>query len=339
MEVPHYAAVVDVETTGLSPYQDEIIELSIELFSFDPNTAQVLSVVDSYCGQREPATAINPAAAAVHGLSMESLRGKRLDEQAVRSLLKQAEFLIAHNAPFDRGFVLQVFPDIVDKPWLCSMHDVDWRAEGCETRRLGTLLERFEIDCTQLHRASLDTAAVIALLLQRGQDQRPFFAQLLDKLAEKQLGAKERNSALIERTRSVRPDIPERRSSEAERCARAFTPTEMEEKAGDFLTQPPPRILFRGKTFVLTGGFAYGRKSQCDAAIRELGGCCAETLTLSADYLVVGSLGDRSWSHGSYGTKIEKARQYACAGYPIAIISEDHWAHEMQRTAESAASR
>jgi hypothetical protein len=33
--------------------------------------------------------------------------------------------------------------------------------------------------------------------------------------------------------------------------------------------------------------------------------------------------------HSAFGRKIEKAVKYRSAGYPIAIIGEDHWAAQL----------
>src|SRR5665213_525850 len=55
------AAVIDVETTGLSS-EDEVIELAISLIEFHSETYLVTRVIDSYTGRREPSVPINPFA-------------------------------------------------------------------------------------------------------------------------------------------------------------------------------------------------------------------------------------------------------------------------------------
>src|SRR4051812_230529 len=43
------AVFIDVETTGLSPRFDEVIEFAADLFAFNRQTGEVLGVIDSYC--------------------------------------------------------------------------------------------------------------------------------------------------------------------------------------------------------------------------------------------------------------------------------------------------
>jgi NAD-dependent DNA ligase len=96
--------------------------------------------------------------------------------------------------------------------------------------------------------------------------------------------------------------------------------------------QPVTFALVSGEGFsVLSGTFVFGKKRACEEALRVLGGVVADTVTLSTDYLIVGTLGDRAWAYGFFGTKIEKARQQLEGGHPIAIISEEHWLNEMER--------
>jgi DNA ligase (NAD+) len=91
--------------------------------------------------------------------------------------------------------------------------------------------------------------------------------------------------------------------------------------------QPPPKVSFKGKSFLFTGQFAFGSRKDCQKAVVLRGGIASDQKQVShlIDYLVVGSEGSKAWSKGSYGNKIEAAilarRQH---GAP-AIISEEHW--------------
>lgn len=173
------AAVVDVETTGLSPWRDEIVELAALLFAFERATGQICGVVDEYTGLREPSVPISPEAARVNGITPEMVRGQRLDQARVETIFRRAEFLVAHNASFDRGFVTRLFPLTKQKLWLCSMRHVDWRAMGFASAALQSLLRHHGIQVQRAHRGGDDARATLDLLSCQGPDGRPYFYWLL----------------------------------------------------------------------------------------------------------------------------------------------------------------
>lgn len=277
MDVARFAAVIDVETTGLSPYYDEIIELSIDLISFDPNSCQPVAITDSYFGQREPSIRISPGAGAVHGLTLDDLRGKRLDHSAITRVISRADFLVAHNAAFDKGFVIQLLPECCSKPWLCTMRDIDWSREGCTHRSLEALLDWLSVSADRLHRAKTDTAAVVALLTRFGMDGRPFFAQLLEKLPERSIQASQTGAGLLQQYLVGRQEGAERNRQweEKQRCRIArqneFETRKPAEITGEFLSVPAPSITFAGRTFVFTGTFRHGQKKECGDAVARAG--------------------------------------------------------------------
>jgi len=156
--------VVDVETTGLSPYRDEIIELCIILFKYDTNNGRIGGIIEEYVGLREPSCRIQPAASRVNGITMRDVQGHDLDCTRVTGMIEQADFLIAHNASFDRGFVTRLFPEAAAKRWYCSMSGIDWRGKGFPNRRLQDLLLHHGISVHRAHRASDDVRATLQLL-------------------------------------------------------------------------------------------------------------------------------------------------------------------------------
>lgn len=172
------AVFLDVETTGLSPASDEILELAVCLFEFSWETGEITQIVERYVGLREPGVPISPQATRVHGLNLEAVRGKRLDDARVNAMLVRAEFLVAHNAPFDRGFVSRVYEICNRKKWACSMSGIDWRGKGYASRGLQNLLRDHGISVKRSHRAEDDVLATLKLLSCRGQDGKSYFYEL-----------------------------------------------------------------------------------------------------------------------------------------------------------------
>lgn len=170
--------IVDVETTGLDPFRDEIVELGLLLFALNARTGEALLIIDRYDGLREPTRSISSGAMAVHGLGPADLRGKALDAARVRRLVEAADFLVAHNAPFDYGFLTRLYPEAGLKPWHCSMRQINWRRYGFQSRRLENLAAGHGLSAAGAHRAGPDCELVFHLLQQRAPDGFPYLREM-----------------------------------------------------------------------------------------------------------------------------------------------------------------
>lgn len=174
------AGVVDVETTGLDPATDELIEIAIILFTFRPQNGELIHRLDSYVGLREPTKAIPPEATAIHGLTARDVAGKSLDLKRLKSLIQQAEFLIAHNAEFDQGFLAPLLPSVISKTWLCSMRGINWYEKGYSSQGLQNLLAAHSITVARQHRAYDDANAMMRLLTYPGANGITYLYELLN---------------------------------------------------------------------------------------------------------------------------------------------------------------
>lgn len=95
------------------------------------------------------------------------------------------------------------------------------------------------------------------------------------------------------------------------------------------LDDPAPALSFDGTLYVFTGRFVYGTRAACQASVVERGGECASDITRKTDVVVIGDLGSRDWIHTSFGRKIQKAVEYRDHGVGLAIVSEEHWAGQL----------
>jgi len=175
------AAFIDVETTGLNPAYEEIIELAIVLFAFQRETGKIMGIIDEYIGLREPSRPISRGAYLVHRISKRDVRGKTLDHAKIESLISRADFLIAHNAGFDKGFVGKMFPVALSKPWYCSMNDIKWYRKGFPSKALQNLLAAHRIRVDRAHRAGEDVRACLMLLSLMNQNGITYFQEMLDE--------------------------------------------------------------------------------------------------------------------------------------------------------------
>jgi hypothetical protein len=91
------------------------------------------------------------------------------------------------------------------------------------------------------------------------------------------------------------------------------------------LDEPAPEVVFKGRTFCLTGRFVYGPRKRCEAEILERGGEVRGVPSRSTRYVVVGAVGSSDWIHSTHGRKIETAIRFREEGAQVAIVSEEHW--------------
>jgi DNA polymerase-3 subunit epsilon len=171
---------VDVETTGLDPARDEIIELAMTPFVYDL-AGQVLEIGEAFDELRQPAGSISAEITALTGITDEMVEGRVIDPEAVARFAAPASLVIAHNAAFDRRFLERFCEIFTTKPWACSMSQVDWASDGHEGARLGHLAAGAGFFYDK-HRAHNDCLAAIELLARPMRaSRRTALAHLLDE--------------------------------------------------------------------------------------------------------------------------------------------------------------
>lgn len=94
-------------------------------------------------------------------------------------------------------------------------------------------------------------------------------------------------------------------------------------------TKPAPSIVFKDHHFCMTGRFVWGTRAQCEAEVVSRGGRTQSNVTQQTHILVIGTIGSTDWLHSTHGRKIEHAVELATKGYPITIVSEEHWADHL----------
>jgi len=156
------AVFLDVETTGLDPQADEIIELAMVPFFYSAD-GKILGIDEPFSQLRQPSFPIPPEISRLTGINDVSVAGKAIDQNEVLSFVTGRSLIVAHNAEFDRQFVEKLCPDLARNPWACSMEEVPWKDAGFESLKLLFLglQSGFFFDG---HRAENDCLAGIELL-------------------------------------------------------------------------------------------------------------------------------------------------------------------------------
>ncbi|MFW6282216.1 MAG: 3'-5' exonuclease [bacterium] len=177
---------VDTETTGLSN-DDEFIEVTAVLGEF--NKQGKIKILDKYTGLRNPSVEINPAARKVHKIKDIELVDSELNYDKLNNIFEKAHFITAHNASFDKKFLIKEFEQLKNKFWLCSMNGIKWKKRGFNSKGLQNLLDDNNIEVTDSHRSDSDVMAMIKLLNCKASPRTTYFNQLLrnNKIKQKNI--------------------------------------------------------------------------------------------------------------------------------------------------------
>lgn len=176
--------VLDVETTGLGPDTDEIIELAVKLFSYRDDTGEIIDILDQDSFLREPLSATAKRnynrAYQIHGIPYDLVEGQRFFDKKIRSYFDKTDTVFAHNASFDRSFLFRMYPEVNDLEWYCTMRNVRWKNYGFPNGKLLTLLQAHNITNHQTHRALDDITYLMELLKKSSPNGNPYLREVLE---------------------------------------------------------------------------------------------------------------------------------------------------------------
>jgi DNA polymerase-3 subunit epsilon len=154
-------AVVDVETTGLVPGTDRVVEVAVV------RTDAHGAVVDEWSTLVDPGG--DPGASDIHGITLADLHGAATFAEVAPELARRLDgrILVAHNLPFDAAFLAaEQRPSLLGATGgLCTLQlsrAVLGRPAGGWS--LGALCTEVGVPLDDAHRALADARATAGLL-------------------------------------------------------------------------------------------------------------------------------------------------------------------------------
>jgi DNA polymerase-3 subunit epsilon len=162
-------SILDTETTGLVAGKDEIIEIAIRQWIYHKKEHYLIKPVAFYAELNEPKNnEISDLITEITGITKEDVAGKKIDWESVAKMLGESDFILAHNAGFDRPMIEEI-PMLkqisANKIWTCSFKQVDWAGMGFLSAKQ-ELLSVFHGFHYSGHRALTDIDALANLMLQ-----------------------------------------------------------------------------------------------------------------------------------------------------------------------------
>lgn len=167
-------AVTDVETSvageELDSHKDECCEFAIIVADWDTRDiicqySQIYSVKNW-----------NESSAEIHKIPKELSDRYGLAEEELPKLgsiinLDEIEYVVAHNASYDKNVIKRYWPAFAEKQWICSWADFTHdKLNNVTSKRLSHLAADYEIIIPKWHRAHSDCAALLEIVFENNLD-------------------------------------------------------------------------------------------------------------------------------------------------------------------------
>ncbi len=305
IEFPNDYVVIDIETTGLSPVYDSIIEVAAIKYIDNTEVSRFTSLVRPEDSPFDEIY-VDPFITALTGITEEMLAGAPPTSSVLR---KFEEFigdaiLVGHNVGFDINFLYDNFEKFLDHPltneWINTARIFRRLYPELEHHRLEDLAEQYHVDYTEAHRAFGDCVITNSCL-----DKMKL--EILEKYPNYEEFQKTFKKAYAARHRD-----PHNYKSNDKRID--FVPAYEGEMD---VTHP----LYK-KVCVFTGALETMTRTAAAQIVANYGGEFGSSVTRKTNYLVLGNMDYCSNIKDGKSTKHKKAEQLKLDGQDIEIITE-----------------
>lgn len=282
--------VVDLETTGLNPDCDEIIELA----ALKVRNGEVAGTFQQLVC---PEFGINEFIEELTGISNEMVAEAPAIVDALPSFLDFVgnDIVLGHNVAFDVNFIYdfssRTLGRLFRNDFVNTIRIARKAAPGLDCYRLAPLCERFGVEMTGFHRALADCAATNCLYLEMRKrfPSEAAFQQLFAEVGRTNWPCKAD-------ARTIHAHVP----------------------ASEIDTSHP----LYGKRVVFTGKLDLYSRREAMQIVADFGGINENGVTKKTDYLVLGCNDYCAAIRNGKSSKQKRAEEYMLSGTGIAIMDE-----------------
>lgn len=275
--------VVDLETTGLDPRYDEIIEAAAL-------KCRGGEVTDSFNLLVKPKVPVSGFITDLTGITNDMLSAADPVDKVLPQYLAfiGSDTVLAHNASFDISFIYDNCVALGLPPFANDYIDTLrisrylYRQE--KHHRLRDMLKLFGIKSEGAHRGLADCQAALACY------------------------------------KYMLPQIPEGGLKTAHKSSGSWCRATNITATTDVFDET--HILY-GRSCVFTGTLERMTRKEAMQIVVDLGGCCEDNVTKNTNYLILGNNDYCKAIKDGKSNKQKKAEKYMLAGYDIEIITED----------------
>ncbi len=275
--------VVDIETTGLSPRRDSIIEIAALKVRNN-------EITDTFTSLINPGFDIPTYITKLTGITNEMLKDAPKIDSVLPGFIDflSDDVIVGHNVSFDVNFLYDESVNLLSKPlkndFIDTMRIARKLFPDAPHHRLQDISAMLFVNYTGAHRAEQDCYITYQCYLKLIDNAREQFGSVetLFPISQKRVTSKPLDSNIM-----LSDDI-----------------------------------YFPLKTVCLSGNFKYGRKADIATFLISYGANVVNSVNKQVDYVIAGELGNDKWKFGDYGTKINHAIELRAKGYPIEILRE-----------------
>ena len=275
--------VLDLETTGLSPNYDSIIEIGI--IKVKEN-----KIVDKYNSLINPGFLINEYITSITGITNEMLKGKPKIIDLKKEVLNfiGTDVLVGHNISFDVSFLQKGFNEELKNEYIDTLQFCRKLFKELSHHRLTDMSNYLEISRNE-HRSMSDCLCT---------------KELYDFIKEKM-----KNNGL-----EINDIFAKRNYSSKNIDIHAIKPDNIEIDEDNF---------FYNKHCVFTGKLEKMIRKDAMQLVVNVGGILDNSVTKKTNYLILGNNDYCSSIKDGKSSKHKKAEKYKLEGQDIEIIDED----------------